>query len=261
MLDPSRNFGHHKAMMTGLAHAAGDLVFLLDSDLEEAPELLDTFHQEMIQSGADVIYGVQQRRKGSRFEQWSGKAFYSVFNLLSEVQVPRDVLTARLMTRRYVQSLVEHRDREVFLLGLWTITGFKQVALTVQKQDKGSTAYSLRHKISVLVNSVTSFSDRPLVMIFYLGCLILVASTVSAFSLVVRRLFFDSMLLGWASVIVSIWFIGGLIMFALGVIGIYLAKVFSETKERPYTVLRHHYQHSPQKVKIANETPASVGER
>ncbi len=243
IVDLSRNFGHHLAMMTGLAHARGDLVFLLDSDLEEDPEILGGFHRELLGKDADVVFGVQARRKGGLVERWSGSLFYSVFNRISNVKVPSNVVTARLMTRRYVDALVQHRDREVFLLGLWTITGFRQVAVAVEKKDKGRTSYGLGRKTAVLVNSLTSFSNRPLVFIFWAGCLILGCATIAAVDLVVRRLFFGTLLQGWPSLIVSIWLLGGFTIFCLGVIGIYLAKVFTEVKERPYTVVRRIFEH------------------
>ncbi|HQQ76118.1 MAG TPA: glycosyltransferase family 2 protein [Thermoanaerobaculia bacterium] len=245
IVDLSRNFGHHLAMMTGLAHARGDLVFLLDSDLEEDPALLADFHRELLASDADVVFGVQSRRKGGVLERVSGSLFYSIFNRVSSVKVPRNVVTARLMTRRYVDALVTHRDREVFLLGLWTITGFRQVPVAIEKKDKGRTTYGVGRKAAVLVNSLTSFSNRPLILIFWAGCLILGCATIAAVDLVVRRLFFGTLLQGWPSLIVSIWLLGGFTIFCLGVIGIYVAKIFTEVKERPYTVVRRVYEHAP----------------
>ena len=242
IIDLSRNFGHHKAIMTGLAHSRGERVFLLDCDLEEAPEWLGHFCGVMKESGADVVYGVQKTRKGSLFERASGSLFYTLFDFLSSVPVPRNVVTARLMSRRYVQSLVEHKDREVFLLGLWTITGFKQVPVTVEKGWKGNSSYSLSHKVAVLVNCITSFSNKPLIYIFYLGCAILLLSGISASYLVIRRLFFGVMLSGWPSLIISVWLLGGLMIFSLGILGIYLSKIFSETKDRPYTIIRRLYE-------------------
>jgi putative glycosyltransferase len=242
VIDLSRNFGHHKAMMTGLGHARGDLVFLIDCDLEEAPELLGTFHSEMKRTGADVVYGVQQARKGGLLERLTGNWFYRLVNLLSYYPVPANAIAARLMTRRYVTALVQHRDREVFLAGLWAITGFEQVPVTVEKGHRGTTTYSLGRKLSVLVNSTTSFSSKPLVFIFYLGCAILLLSSLAALYLIVKALFFGSYLAGWPSLIVSVWLLGGLTVFCMGIIGIYLSKVFAETKDRPYTVVRHVYE-------------------
>jgi putative glycosyltransferase len=244
VIDLSRNFGHHKAIMTGLAHAKGDLIFLLDSDLEEKVEWLELFDGEMKKTGADVVYGVQQKRKGDWFERITGEAFYSLFNLLSDIPVPRNVVTARLMTRRYVANLVEHRDREVFLLGLWTLTGFKQVPLTVMKHSRNKTTYDLGRRITILLNAVTSFTNRPLILIFYLGVVISIIAGIAAAALVLRRVFFGVLLAGWPSLIVSVWLLGGLMILCIGIIGIYLSKIFIETKERPYTVIRQIYNHS-----------------
>jgi putative glycosyltransferase len=242
IIDLSRNFGHHKAMMTGLAHAKGDLVFLVDCDLEEEPELLGRFYDEIRDSDADVVYGVQETRKGRFFERITGGIFYWMFNLLSNYPIPANLVTARLMKSRYVASLVEHKDREVFLAGLWAITGFKQVPLTVNKDDKHSSNYNFSRKVSIMVNSITSFSARPLTFIFYLGTLVTVLASVAALQLIIRRLFFGPFLAGWPSLIVSVWLLGGVIIFCIGVLGIYLSKIFMETKDRPYTVVRNVYE-------------------
>ena len=242
IIDLSRNFGHHKAIMTGLAHAKGRLVFLLDSDLEEEPELLTKFYTEFTRSCADVVYGVQQSRKGEWFERLSGKIYYKVFNWLSDYPVPANMTTARLMKKAYVSSLVAHRDHEIFLGGLWAITGFHQVPLMVKKHCKGKSTYDLRRKISLFVNSITSFSNKPLVFIFYLGCLISFVSGTAGLYLIIKRVFWGTLLEGWPSLIVSIWLLGGLSIFCLGMIGIYLSKVFMETKDRPNTIIRQIYE-------------------
>ena len=241
VVDLARNFGHHKAMMTGLEHATGDLVFLLDSDLEEQPEWLGEFHQALDRTGADVVYGVQGRRKGDWFERSTGAVYFGIFNTLLDQPLPKNVVTARLMTDRYVRSLVQHRDREICMAGLWVLTGFEQIPIPVNKLSRGRTTYSVRKRISVLVNSVTSFSNRPLVYIFYLGCVIMSMAALAGFYLIVRAFRRGFGVPGWPSLIVSIWFLGGLTIFCLGVIGIYVAKVFMETKDRPYTIVRAEY--------------------
>jgi len=131
------------------------------------------------------------------------------------------------------------------IAGLWTITGFKQSSLPVAKHLKASSTYDLRRKISQLVNAITSFSSKPLDMIFYLGCVILFFSIIAAVDLIVRKLFFGALLQGWASLIVSVWLLGGLTIFCLGVIGIYLSKIFIEVKQRPYTIVKEVYESSP----------------
>ena len=245
VIDLSRNFGHHKAIMTGLAYSHGKLVFLIDSDLEEEPELLETFYRELKATKVDVVFGVQQKRKGRFFERISGAIFFKLFNLLSNHPIPQNVITARLMTRNYVKALVQHRERETLIAGLWALTGFVQVSVPVTKHLKTSSTYDLRRKVSQLVNAITSFSSKPLVMIFYLGCAILFLSTIAALVLIIRKLFFGALLLGWPSLIISIWLLGGLTIFCLGVIGIYLSKMFIEVKERPYTIVKEVYEYSP----------------
>src|SRR4051812_33263666 len=244
IVDLSRNFGHHKAMMTGLSYARGDLVFLIDSDLEEDPELLASFDGTLHSEGADVVYGVQETRKGGVFERLSGWFYFRAFNLLSEYPIPENLLTVRLMTRRYVAALLSHRERETTIAGLWAITGFRQVARAVKKNSKGSTTYTPARKIAVLVNSITSFSDRPPVFIFYAGLAIGSAATLAAVYLVIRRLFFGVALPGWPSLIVSVWLLGGLMLIAIGIVGIYLSRVFIETKQRPYTIVGQVYEHA-----------------
>ena len=241
VIDLSRNFGHHKAIMTGLAYSQGKLVFLIDSDLEEEPELLQTFYRELRATKVDVVFGVQQKRKGRLFERVSGSIFFKLFNLLSTHPIPQNAITARLMTRNYVKALVQHRERETMIAGLWTITGFDQMSVPVKKHFKTTSTYDLRRKVSQFVNAVTSFSNKPLVMIFYLGSAILFLSTIAALILIIRRLFFGTLLLGWPSLIISVWLLGGLTIFCLGVIGIYLSKMFIEVKQRPYTIVRQLY--------------------
>lgn len=241
VVDLSRNFGHHKAMMTGLAEAKGDWVFLIDSDLEEEPEWLLPFAAELTRERCDVVYGTQAARKGGLVERVSGELFYRFFRALTRMDLPRNVVTARLMTQRYVQALLRFEEREVFLAGLWHMTGFDQRPQVVHKHSSSATSYTLRRKLSVLVNSVTSFSNLPLIAIFYVGVGISLLACAYTAYLVLNWLFFSQPLVGWTSVMASIWLLGGLVISFIGIVGVYLAKVFSEAKRRPYTIIREIY--------------------
>lgn len=238
VVDLSRNFGHHKAMMAGLVQSRGTHVFLIDSDLEESPKWLNDFAVAMADENADVIYGVQEQRKGGWFESVSGNLYYRLFNLLSNIDHPHNIVTARLMSRRYVDALLQYREREMVISCLWVITGFKQVARTVTKLSRGETSYSLARKFSHTTNAITSFSDVPLRIIFYVGLILFVGSMISAVYLVYQRLVTTSPVDGWTSVMVSIWMLGGLTISFVGLIGIYLSKIFSETKQRPSFIVR-----------------------
>jgi putative glycosyltransferase len=241
VVDLSRNFGHYKAMMTGLGHARGERVFLIDSDLEEEPEWLLSFSEQMARDRCDVVYGVQERRKGGVFERWSGQWFYRFFHALTGMALPENIVTTRLMTRRYVDALLCHDEREIFMAGLWHITGFDQRPQTIKKHDTSETTYNFRRKMSLLVNSVTSFSNVPLIGIFYIGVAISLIAGAYTVYLLSYWMFFAKPLSGWTSVMASIWLLGGLVISFIGVVGIYLSKIFSETKRRPYTIVRQIY--------------------
>jgi len=177
---------------------------------------------------------------------------------MSAPKIPPNLITARLMTRRYVSALLQHQEREMLIAGLWALTGFKQVPVVVRKHNRTASTYNLRRKISYMVNAVTSFSNKPLVFIFYLGCFILTVAGLAALDLIIRRLFFGTLLEGWASVVVSIWLLGGMTIFCLGVIGIYLSKIFIEVKQRPYAIVREIYEHQTAPQQSAVEQARSM---
>ena len=140
VVDLSRNFGHHLAMYVACEEARGERVFLIDSDLEESPEWLVNFSREMDSTGADVVYGVQEKRKGGLFEAVSGELFYTLFNLLSDQQITRNMVTARLMSARFLREMLKFQDREPFFFGLCVSAGFRQVPCRVKKASSSPTA-------------------------------------------------------------------------------------------------------------------------
>lgn len=238
VVELARNFGHHRAMMTGLAHATGDLVFLIDSDLEEPPELLSEFHARLVAGDWDVVYGVQRVRRGGWFQRWTGEAFFRLTEVLGDFSLPRNVVTARLMRRDYVRALIAHEDRTFIIGHLWSIAGFRQSAIEMEKLSLSPTTYSIRRRIEMAVQHVTTTSTKLLYAIFYTGL------AISAFS-VLMMLFFLARYLthgigvdGWTSLFVSVWFFGGLIIQALGIMSLYIANIYQEVKRRPYTHLR-----------------------
>jgi len=238
IIELSRNFGHHQAIWTGLQHAQGKLVFLIDSDLEEAPELLRDFFQELSNKEADVVYGVAKQRNGSFFKKWGGILFYKIFNVLADVQIPQNLLTIRLMTRPYLNALLSHKENSFAISGLWARTGFKQNAFLMEKGARDLPSYSFFKRLKMVVNTITAFSSKPLIMGFYFGVIFLLLSIIGVCKLVVERLFYSSPPEGWTFLAVSVWGIGGLVLFCQGVQGIYLAKIFMETKRRPIAFIR-----------------------
>ena len=242
VVDLARNFGHHKAMMTGLAHASGDLVFLIDSDLEEEPELLARFHTRLVVENCDVVYGVQKSRRGNLLEQLSGRLYYTMVEMLSDQPVPRNLVTARLMTREYVRVLIRYRDREFLISHLWQIAGYKQLSIEIDKLALSPTSYSLRHRIEIGIKHVTTTSTKLLYMVLYFGLSIFSLSILTIVYFLSRYLASGIGVDGFTSLIVSVWFFGGSTTLVLGILGIYIANISSESKRRPYTVVKRVYR-------------------
>jgi putative glycosyltransferase len=240
VIELSRNFGHHRALMTGLRHATGDVVFLIDVDLEEEPEWLSTFWETLTDERLDVVYGYQTRRKGSWLARIGGALHWWLIKLLSQYPIPESHVTARLMRRDYVRSLLRHREQNTALGGLWAITGYRQKGIPITKGWKGTSSYSFARRIRMAVDGLTAFSERPLMLVFATGIGIFVLASVVAAYLIFRRLT-GTLLEGWVSVIVSVWMLGGLCIASIGVIGLYTARIFLETKRRPYSIIRAKY--------------------
>ena len=162
-----------------------------------------------------------------------------MFNALIPQPIPRNHITVRLMRREYVDALLLHREQQTVIGGLWVITGFKQIGVPVDKLSRKGTTYSYWRRWLVLIDSVTSFSEVPLVAIFYLGIAISAMSALVGITLLILKLIFGSAIQGWVSVMLSVWFLGGLLIFCVGVIGMYISKIFVETKKIvPYTIVR-----------------------
>jgi putative glycosyltransferase len=242
VVDLSRNFGHHRALLVGLSYARGDLVFIIDVDLEEEPELLRTFYNRLLETGADSIYGVQLARKGRAFERVSGALFYKFVNFLSGQNAPGSTLIARLMTRRFATSLLQFKEHEIDIGHLLYMTGYEQVPVIVRKHSKPDTTYTFLRKVSLALRSVTSFSRRPLIIISAIGALILGITLVLVFYFLFIYLLIGEVPSGYTSTILSLWFLGGLTIFSIGIVALYLAIIFSEVKSRPTAIVREVYR-------------------
>lgn len=246
VVDLSRNFGHHPAIVAGLEHARGERVFLIDCDLEEQPEWLPQFVQRMESSRADVVFGTQSARIASFWSNVFGELFWWMMRRMSTVEVPRNPMTCRLMSRRYVDALLEVGDRVLYLASVFVWTGFSQESLPLTKRPRPTnehgSSYSLSRKVVQVVDSLSSFSAAPLMLIFFIGLLIWIGSVVIGAYVVVEKLLHpDVVLSGFTSVILSVWFLGGLIILILGILGLYVSKMFQEVKRRPLYIVRRLY--------------------
>lgn len=244
LIELSRNFSHHKAIMTGLQHTNGDYIFLIDCDLEEEPESLIQFWQIMQQvqnSGKqiDLIHGVQEKRKGSWFEQISGELFFKILNFFSDIPIAVNPLLARLMTRRFLNSLLQFKEQALNYACIDTMTGYERMVIPLKKGHKEQSSYTISKKIKLAIHFITAVSAKPLIYIFYLGILVTLFSIIIFFYLIIRKLLYGIPLAGWTSVIASVWFFGGLLIFCMGTVALYISVIFLETKNRPYSIIKN----------------------
>jgi putative glycosyltransferase len=233
-------------MQAGLLHADGDYIFLIDSDLEEDPELLQPFWNELHKDEKiDVIYGMQIERKGSWFERWSGDVYYKLLNLISdEVKTAKNISTIRLMKKKYVKSLVRFQEYIFYFGPITQLTGFHQKGYFFKKHSRKISSYSFFKKYHIFLDSIISFSSKPLYFIFYLGICITTLSFGYLSYLIIRKLFWGIAIHGWTSLIVLSSLFGGINMFFMGLMSVYILHIFQETKNRPFSIVRkiHHHE-------------------
>ena len=243
ILDLARNFGHHYATFAGLQYSKGDYVFLIDCDLELSPEILEQFYTIMVQQNADVVYGYQAIRKGKFVERLFGNIFWKTINRLSDIEIPENIVTERLMTRKYVDSLLRLGDKNLFLGGMMYWVGHNQIGTPVRKQlRKEQSSYSLIHRIKLMLEAVTSFSTVPLRMLFFLGLILTSVSFCWASYLFIQKILRPDMYLsGYISLVIIIIFLTGTIQMSLGLLGLYLGKVFKQVQNRPLYIVKSIY--------------------
>lgn len=242
LVDLSRNFGQHKALWTGMSIATGDFVMILDGDLEEDPNWMLQFHAVLHENRSDVVYAVQQKPKGNMFYRLCRDGFYKMLNIISDFEFPRDVCTARLMTRRYVEALLSHDERESFLVGLMHVTGFRQTPVTVHKATRSKTTYTFKKLLRLFLMAVTAFSITPLIGVFLSGIALSSAAFLYIIFLVARYFITGVGVPGWTSVMAAVMLFSGVLIFFNGIIAIYIGSIFLEVKRRPRVIISAIYR-------------------
>jgi len=241
----SRNFGHHKALFAGIKQARGEYVFVLDSDLEERPEWLPELYEQLQMKTADIVYAIQSKRKGNWVERVFGTVFYKVFNKLTDLSIPANAMVARLMSRRFVHSLKSYPESTDYLPGLFAYSGFIQTTLEFDKSSKDKTSYTLRRRFTLATNAIIRFSDVPLKFILFMGVIILGVSMIAAIGFLVKALSQEVSVDSLYIILVVILGMGGLILSALGIVGLYVIHIFKDVKTRPNVIIESVYSKTP----------------
>lgn len=244
VVDLSKNFGHHKAMMAGLAQVNKELTFLIDIDLEEPPELLSELMKEMNDTEADLVYGVQRKRKGKFFERFSGFVYYTFVKLLAEYSIQRNHSTIRLMTDEYRKSLLLYAEKETPISVIWEDVGYKQTPLIFDKgvRPRSKSTYSFGRKVSLSIKMLASLGTKPLLIVYWMGTSMVLLSVVVGLFVSYQAVVNDQIFEGWVSIILSIWFLGGLNSAYLGIVGIYISNIVREVKNRPLYIIKKVYE-------------------
>jgi putative glycosyltransferase len=245
IIDLARNFGHHYAMQAGLKYATGDLIYMLDNDMETPLSFLkesyDTLNSD---STIDVVYGFQEQRKGKFVENIGGLVFWKFFNAVSDLPIPANLLTERLMKKQVVDELLKLNDANLFLAGMLHWVGFNQKGLSVKKSlREGKSTYTFSKRLQLMIQSITSFSGKPLEWLFYFGAMTTIGSFLFIFYLVLKKILYgNNVEIGWTSLVgINVLGIGILSMF-LGFMGMYIFRIFRQVQGRPNTIIKKIYE-------------------
>jgi glycosyltransferase involved in cell wall biosynthesis len=236
----SRNFGHQVAITAGLEHARGDAVVIIDADLQDPPEVIRHFFQKWL-DGHDVAYGVRTERLGeTAFKRGTAKLFYRFISRLSETRIPLDTGDFRLMDRGVVDALLAMPERDRFVRGMVSWLGFSQVAVPYRRAPRfaGDTKFSLLRMMSLATDGIVSFSILPLRLATWIGFAASGIALVEIVLALLSRLFTTGLVRGWTSTVIAIWFVGGVQLICMGIIGEYVGRIYGESKRRPLYVIR-----------------------
>lgn len=230
----SRNFGHQNALMAGMDHARGEQIIIMDGDLQHPPALIPSM-LSVLQNGADIV--ITKRNKTAEIgagKKLLGKLFYTFINSISDTPIEANVADFKAFNRKVLNSILQFKERELFLRGIFSWIGFKTATIEFDAPARkyGKTKYSFGKMLKLALKGTTSFSFKPLRIALFIGSMIsLAAFSFAVFSLIAY--FRGNTIPGWTSLIIAVMFLGGTQLLAIGLLGEYIASLFTETKHRP----------------------------
>ncbi|MGT2929838.1 glycosyltransferase family 2 protein [Streptococcus dentasini] len=236
----SRNFGKEAGLLAGLEEASGDLITVMDADLQDPPELLVEMYDK-IKEGCDVVGTRRADRKGEPvIRSFFAKTFYRIINRISDTEMVDGARDFRLMTRQVVDSILELQEVNRFSKGLFSWVGYNVAYISYENRERvaGETSWNFWSLLKYSMDGFINFSEAPLNLSVWAGAISFFTSLIGILAVIIRKLAFGGSVSGWASTICIILFIGGLQLLALGIIGKYIAKIFVETKRRPTYIIK-----------------------
>jgi polyisoprenyl-phosphate glycosyltransferase len=253
----ARNFGHQIAISAGLDHASGDAVVVMDADLQDPPEVVPELIERW-QEGYEVVYAVREHREQEPWlKRMTAAAFYRVIARLSSVRLPVDVGDFRLVDRRALDAFRSMPERRRYVRGMFAWVGFNQTGVAYARSGRfaGEPKYSFAQSARLAVDGVVSFSNAPLRLALFGGFLFSLLSFLGGVTAVVAKLAGAFTVPGWASIIVAVTFLGGLQLILMGMMGLYIGRIYDEVKARPLYVVRERVGLGEAPSPTATETP------
>ena len=239
-IDFSRNFGHQIAVSAGLDHSRGEAVVIMDADLQDPPELLPDMYRKY-KEGFEVVYARRRSREGeSWFKKTTARLFYRMLSRLSTVEIPLDTGDFRIIDHKVVEVLRNMPEKSKFLRGQISWIGFRQTFLEYDRQERhaGETNYPFKKMLSLALDGITGFSDLPLRFVTYFGLLVTGFAFLGTLYVLYSRFVMRDFVEGWSSLMITVLFIGGVQMIAIGVIGEYLSRIHANVRNRPLYIVR-----------------------
>lgn len=239
-VDFSRNFGHQIAVTAGLDHAAGAAVVIIDADLQDPPELIPALYQKL-RSGYEVVYARRKKRAGETvFKTWTAALFYRILRRLTSVDIPVDTGDFRIVDRTIVDVLRRMPEQNKFLRGQISWIGFRQTFIEYERAERhgGETGYTVRKMLRFALDGITGFSDVPLKIVTYFGFVVTFFAFLVLGYVLYSRFVLEDYVQGWASLMLTILFIGGIQMIGIGIIGEYLSRMNNNLRNRPLYIVR-----------------------
>lgn len=234
----SRNFGHQNALLSGLMTVSGDVVISIDADLQDDISMIEKMI-DLYNSGNDIVYGVKMRREAdSFFKRTSAEGFYKMMHLVG-VNVVYNHADFRLLSRRVIENLKEFKEVNLFLRGLVPLVGFKSatVSYDISERTAGESKYSLKKMLGFAWNGITSLSIAPLRFVTITGFMLFLSTLILTIYSLWIALFTDEAVPGWASTVLPMYFLGGVELLSVGIIGEYIGKIYLEVKARPRYII------------------------
>lgn len=238
-LSLSRNFGHQNALKAGLDFADADAIVSMDADLQHPPDLIPALIEQW-EAGYDVVYTIRKDHKEMPLlKRKTSNMFYNVLNSLSDIDLEQGTADFRLMDRKVADTFRNFKETELFIRGLVSWMGFKQIGIEYEPGNRvdGQSKYTIKKMVRFALQGITSFSTKPLYIATYLGLFFSLASILYIPYIIIAELS-GSAVSGWASVIATVAFFGGLQLMILGIIGLYLGKLFMQSKQRPHYIIK-----------------------